>query len=86
MRTYLDCIPCFFVQALKAARITGADENMQKKILDEVSKLVPEFPLESTPPEMGRIIYQSVNKLTGNEDPFREIKKKQQSTYIKSIS
>jgi len=37
MRTYLDCIPCFFVQALKAARITGADENMQKKILDEVS-------------------------------------------------
>ena len=75
MRTYLDCIPCFFVQALKAARITGADENMQKKILDEVSKLVPEFPLESTPPEMGRIIYQSVNKLTGNEDPFREIKK-----------
>jgi len=75
MRTYLDCIPCFFVQALKAARIAGADENMQKKILDEVSKLVPDFPLESTPPEMGRIVYQLVSKLTGNEDPFREIKK-----------
>ena len=75
MRTYLDCIPCFFAQALKAARIAGADENMQKKILDEVSKLVPDFPLDSTPPEMGRIVYQLVNKLTGNEDPFREIKK-----------
>jgi len=75
MRTYLDCIPCFFAQALKAARIAGADENMQRKILDEVSKLVPEFPLESTPPEMGRIVYQLVNRLTGNEDPFREIKK-----------
>jgi len=75
MRTYLDCIPCFFAQALKAARIAGADENMQKKILDGVSKLVPEFPLDSTPPEMGRIVYQLVNKLTGNEDPFREIKK-----------
>ena len=75
MRTYLDCIPCFFAQALKAARIAGADENMQKKILDEVSKLVPEFPLDSTPPEMGRIVYQLINKLTGNEDPFREIKK-----------
>ena len=60
---------------MKAARIAGADENMQKKILDEVSKLVPEFPLESTPPEMGRIVYQLVNRLTGNEDPFREIKK-----------
>ena len=75
MRTYLDCIPCFFTQALKAARIAGADGNMQKKILDEVSKLVPDFPLDSTPPEMGRIVYQLVNKLTGNEDPFREIKK-----------
>jgi len=75
MRTYLDCIPCFFAQALKAARIAGADENMQKKILDGVSKLVPEFPLDSTPPEMGMIVYQLVNKLTGNEDPFREIKK-----------
>jgi len=75
MRTYLDCIPCFFAQALKAARIAGADENMQKKILDEVSKLVPEFPLDSTPPEMGRIVYRLINKLTGNEDPFREIKK-----------
>jgi len=75
MRTYLGCIPCFFEQALKAARIAGADENKQKKILDEVSKLVPEFPLESTPPEMGRIVYQLVNRLTGNEDPFREIKK-----------
>jgi len=75
MRTYLDCIPCFFAQALKAARIAGADENKQKKILDEVSKLVPDFPLDSTPPEMGRIVYQLVNRLTGNEDPFREIKK-----------
>jgi len=75
LRTYLDCIPCFFTQALKAARIAGADENMQKKILDEVSKLVPDFPLDSTPPEMGRVVYQLVNKLTGNEDPFREIKK-----------
>ena len=75
MRTYLDCVPCFFTQALKAARIAGADENMQKKILGEVSKLVPEFPLDSTPPEMGRVVYQLVNKLTGKEDPFREIKK-----------
>jgi len=75
MRTYLDCIPCFFAQALRAARIAGADENIQKKILDEVSKLVPDLPLDSTPPEMGRIVYQLINKLTGNEDPFREIKK-----------
>jgi len=75
LRTYLDCIPCFFTQALKAAKIAGADEDMQKKILGEVSKLVPDLPLSITPPEMGRSVYQLVNKLTGNDDPFREIKK-----------
>ncbi|GAG96241.1 unnamed protein product, partial [marine sediment metagenome] len=31
MRTYLDCIPCFYRQALDAARIAGADELIQKR-------------------------------------------------------
>ena len=75
MKTYLDCIPCFFAQALAAARISGANENMQKKILDEVAELAPGFSMESTPPAIGRIVYRLVSKLTGNEDPFREIKK-----------
>jgi len=61
LRTYLDCIPCFFTQALKAAKIAGADEDMQKKILGEVSKLVPDLPLSITPPEMGRSVYQLGN-------------------------
>jgi len=75
MKTYLDCIPCLFAQALAAARIAGAKEDMQKKILDEVAKLVPGFSMESTPPETGRIVYRLVSRLTGNEDPYREIRK-----------
>jgi len=75
MKTYLDCIPCFFGQALAVARITGANENMQKRVLDEVAKLAPDFSMESTPPETGRFVYQLVSKLTGNEDPYREIRK-----------
>ncbi len=30
MRTYLDCISCFFRQALDMTRITGVDEATQK--------------------------------------------------------
>lgn len=75
MRTYLDCIPCFFKQALKAAKIAGADKNTQKKVLDELSKLIPKLSLGATPPEMGRIVYQLVGNLTKNNDPFKEIKK-----------
>ena len=76
MRTYLDCIPCFFKQALKAARMAGADEDVQKKILDNLAAEVPNFPLSSSPPEMGRIVYRLVTEITGAEDPFKKVKDK----------
>ncbi len=74
MRTYLDCIPCFYRQALDAARIAGTDELIQKKIIDEISQLIPNFSLEATPPEMGRAIHSLVGKISGVKDPFKEIK------------
>jgi len=74
MRTYLDCIPCFYRQALDAARITGADELIQKKIINELSQLILNFSLEIAPPEMGRAIYSLVGKISGVKDPFKEIK------------
>jgi len=74
MKTYLDCIPCFFRQALEVAKITGANEIIQKKIIDELSKLIPDFSLEASPPEMGREIHNLVGKISGVKDPFKEIK------------
>jgi len=76
MRTYLDCIPCFFKQALEAARIAGAREKIQKRILNELARILPKFPLNSTPPEMGRIIHKLVKKITRKEDPYIKIKEK----------
>jgi len=74
MRTYLDCIPCFFKQALEAARFAGASEKTQKKILNELSKVIPLLSLNSSPPEMGRIIYGLVNRFIKNKDPFKKVK------------
>ncbi len=76
MKTYLDCIPCFFKQALDASRLAGADEITQKEIIDEVSELIPNFPLDSTPPAMARIIYGIIEKKTQKPDPFEQIKDK----------
>ncbi len=70
----MDCIPCFYRQALEAARITGANEIIQKKIIDELSQLIPNFSLDANPPEMGRTIYTLVREMTGVKDPFKEIK------------
>jgi len=74
MKTYLDCLPCFLSQALRAARIATDDEKKIKEVLDEVGMMLRSIPLESTPPESGRLIYQKISEITGNPDPYREIK------------
>jgi uncharacterized protein with ATP-grasp and redox domains len=74
MKTYLDCFPCFMSQALRAARIATDDERQIKKVLDEVGMMLRDIPLESTPPQSGRLIYNKINAITGNPDPYREIK------------
>ena len=76
MKTHLSCIPCFFKQALEAARLAGADEITQKKVLDELARSLGDFSLDHCPPRMGKIIYGLVRKITGRADPFKEIKDK----------
>lgn len=75
MKTYLDCIPCFFEQALRAGRIATDDEQLLKRILDELGVMLSHISLESTPPETGRLVYRMVREITGDPDPFRELKR-----------
>lgn len=74
MQTYLDCLPCFLHQALRAARMATSDEKKIKLVLDEVGMMLPTISLESTPPESGRRIYQKIHEITGNPDPYKAIK------------
>ena len=76
MKTYLDCIPCFFKQAIRAAKILNINEVKTKKLLDELGLLINQMPLESTPPEFGRIIYGKIRELTGKSDPYAKLKYK----------
>lgn len=76
MRTYLECIPCFFRQALEASALAGADEALRKKILDKVAEALPGFSLESSPPLMAKIIHSAVKEYTLKEDPYAEVKAK----------
>ena len=86
MRTYLDCIPCFYYQVLKTVRISGSNEEIQREALNRLSELVPDFSLDMTPAEMGRKIYAMVNKVTGKKDPYREIKEESNKMALKLYS
>ncbi len=78
MKTHLDCIPCFLRQTIEATRITGADEKLQKKIINEVCNVIPDFALDASPPQMAVKIHRIIKKLTSNKDPYKEIKRHSQ--------
>ncbi|MFC2093130.1 DUF89 domain-containing protein [Bacteroidota bacterium] len=75
MKTYLDCIPCFIEQALRAGRIATNDEKKIKELLDSVCSMMKDIPMNNTPPETGNIIYRKVREITGVTDPYKKIKK-----------
>ncbi len=74
MKTYLDCLPCFLNQALRAARAATGDETAQRQVIDAVAKMIPELPLDLKPPELARQTYLMIAKVTGNKDPFHQVK------------
>lgn len=76
MKTYLECIPCFFKQALFAARTATRDEATIKRVLDGVARLIPGIPMDQPPPETARGVYAEIRKATGESDPFKAYKEK----------
>lgn len=74
MDTYLECVPCFFRQALYATRAATKDEKKAKQVLDRIAGIVPDIPLDSPPPETARLIYRAVREVTGIVDPFKAYK------------
>ncbi len=76
MKTYLECIPCFFKQALFAARAATSDERKIKQVLDRIGGFIPDLPLDSPPPETARFVYGAVQAITGVSDPFKAHKEK----------
>ncbi|MCF7934443.1 MAG: ARMT1-like domain-containing protein [Spirochaetia bacterium] len=74
MQTCLDCIPCFFNQTLSAGRMMGLPDHEIKRLLDAVGKGLEQVSLESTPPEMARLLQRIINQKTGSQDPYKELK------------
>lgn len=76
MRIYPECIVCLFRLALRTARLTTADEQLQREILKRLAGEIAELPEDAVPIELGRRIQELVHELTGVADPYREIKRR----------
>ena len=62
-------------QALRAGRMATADEKELKEILDKTGELVKTVSMEVSAPEIGKMVYRIISDVTGNQDPYKSIKK-----------
>lgn len=74
MRTYFDCIPCFVRQALDSVRMTTDDEQIQERVLREALRLGSQMDFHQSPPAMAQRIHRYIREITGEEDPYLELK------------
>ena len=76
MRTYFDCIPCLVRQALDSARLATDDEQIHEQVVREVLRLAADLDMSQSPPAIGQQIHRLIRKLIGNNDPYRELKRR----------
>lgn len=86
MKTYLDCVPCFFKQILYTCKIITTPLKKQKNILNEFAKKIPEISYNLPPPEIASIAHSILKKITGNQDPYKKIKQKSNQLVLRFIS
>jgi len=76
MRTYLDCLPCFVRQTLEAVRFVTDDEAVHAEVLRQILLAASEMDLGMAPPAMGQRIHRLIREVTGNADPYRQVKER----------
>ncbi len=72
-----ECTECFVHQINKVISIACKNKNEIEKIeiFKQAIKFLSGIDFNNSPPEIARQIYNYLYKLTGNLDPFKEIKK-----------
>jgi len=74
MQTYLDCYPCFIRQAIEASRMAGASPAEVKAVVIQSMEILKQQSVDATPPALGSQVHQVVREITGNPDPYRDVK------------
>ncbi len=76
MRAYPECLPCLVKQGLNAAeKLNLPEEKLYEVAKAGVKYLASLEVIDKSPAYYAYYIQQIVKRLTGSEDPFREIKK-----------
>jgi len=81
----LECVPCFVKQAFKAGSLATNDQKIRERILREVLSNLTDQSFDKTPPSIGRDIHRIIKLLSGDIDPYLQIKKGSNELAMKLI-
>ncbi len=59
------------------------DEGIQRKVLNSVLSILSNISIQATPPEIAHLVHLRVKSITGDCDPYKEIKEKQNEFALK---
>lgn len=75
MKVAPECIPCFVRQAFEAVSLVTDDQESGRRILRQVLFRLANESFDKAPPAVARDIHRIVKQLSGDGDPFLEIKR-----------
>jgi len=85
MKTALDCIPCILRQTLDAARFVSDDPAIHSDIMRDTLGMLKEIDFNQSPPAIAQIIHRSIRKQSGINDPYSQLKTKQNQLALEMI-
>jgi uncharacterized protein with ATP-grasp and redox domains len=71
VRTYLECVPCFILQAIDSARRVTDQPSVHEQLLRETLTVAAGIRFDWPPPAMGQLIHRRLRELTGQSDPYQ---------------
>ncbi len=75
MKTYLDCIPCFFNQIIRTGRLLHMDDRTIMTMIEEFAATIKNFPMDVPPPRSAVALYDMIARHSGMADPFIDLKR-----------
>ena len=79
----LDCLSCTLKMASRNARLVTEDIKLQRKIMIEVIKSLESISWDFIPIELAFIVNRVISEVTGNPDPFKELRKRSNDMVLK---
>lgn len=80
MRTSPECIPCLKRQIRYAAQLATADPEREQEVVAQATALLDLVDPAISPPENAMAIYETINRISGNPDPFLALKQASNAT------